>query len=203
MKKIIYILALMILVVPVLAEDVYMEVCLDFTENTIDNSCIELYEGLPNDPEYFFDFEEYYVGKVYSFDDEVLYAFNFSKGKNVYDTGLPVEVWFNTLSFPYYSNINRFEVWDDREVVYVLDLSVYAQCNQDNICDLNENIRTCPSDCDGELIEMEIVDEVINLEVIQEKPVKVEKSNFIYMVLILIVLLAVITLFVLKKKKVL
>jgi len=188
MKKINLIWICMILLASlVLAEDVYVEVSLHLTPNDIIATNVQLYEGLPQD--YVKDNNEYYVGKIYSFGEDLLYEFNFEKSFFVYDLDIELEESDETITFPHFRNMNKLEVWDGREIKLELDLSNYATCNENYFCDSFENERTCPEDCREEIVVEEIIEQKE-----ESLPIK-EKTNGQYYALIIVILVIFMVLF--------
>ncbi len=130
------------------AQGIHMLVCLHVTRDSVASTCTRAIEGNPED--YVLDYQEYLAARVYSLKNELLYNFTFEKSFKVFmDPGGSFETdeFDRDISFPHYRNIGRLEIWDGREKKLVLDLSAYATCNEDMVCDSTESILTCPEDC--------------------------------------------------------
>ncbi len=155
------------------SEDVVrMEVGLHVTKASIDSTAIDLYAGEPQD--YFNDYEEFYNAKVYSVRGELLSNFSFPKSFWVFTDpggGFEQDEYDTSVSFLYYNNVKRMEVWDGRVKMLDLDLSAYTTCNQDSVCDSSESEMTCAEDCRAR--KADVTDRVPPAE----KPIEVQPES--------------------------
>jgi hypothetical protein len=112
-----------------------------------------------------------YTLKMFSFENEVLYSFKFSinpeklyappkewfdeEGNQIYIPNETISVENETnivLVFPYFKNAEKVNIYDsDDSLILSVDVSKYATCNMNNICNSNENYYTCPEDCKSQL----------------------------------------------------
>lgn len=130
------------------AQDIHMVVCLHITKDSVSSTCTKLFEGSPED--YVLDYPDYFTGKVYSLKNVLLYNFTFEKSVTAFDGhggSYGVEEFDRDISFPQYRDVGRLEIWEGRNKKLDLDLSVYATCNEDMVCDSTESELTCPEDC--------------------------------------------------------
>lgn len=108
-----------------------------------------------------------YSIKVYSFNNDVLFESKFSIGleKNLE----PNPDWFDdegnqiinpnetslstideisyTLFAPYFFNAEKIKIFKDDELKLEIDVSEYAICNENGICDNQETHELCPDEC--------------------------------------------------------
>ncbi|MEA3378613.1 MAG: hypothetical protein U9Q69_03140 [Nanoarchaeota archaeon] len=173
-----------------MAQEAYMEINLRITSKNITVNNIEILQGQPKD--YVLDYFEYYDVNIYSFKGEVLNSFKLQKDFYIYGVGIVVSEVEEILSFPYYNNIKSLEILDEKKVILNLDLSDYATCNEDGICDNSESIVTCPIDCKiafGRKIEEKI--EAQKEEVLEKNSPSKDSSLWLYLILVLFILLIV------------
>ncbi len=146
-----------------------------------------------------------HTAKIYAFNSSQTYSLNFST--TVYDTvvkKVPLK-----LSFPYQSYAKTMNIYNkDNRLVFTIDLSQYATCNQNGFCDVNENKNNCKQDCDKEeflrLIKIANEKSLPKTNItIKEKEVTPEKLTLWPTIFAIIILLlaALITYFWIKKRK--
>lgn len=99
-----------------------------------------------------------YTARLFSFSNNILFETKFNINL-VKFYGLPVsketairppeqlnEADIDLL-LPYYPNAKILQIVKNEEVLLEVDLSKFATCNENNMCDGKENRETCPSDC--------------------------------------------------------
>ncbi|MFH1638068.1 MAG: hypothetical protein ABIB71_06600, partial [Candidatus Woesearchaeota archaeon] len=92
-----------------------------------------------------------YTAKVKSFKDEELYSFKFSASLHAYDLQQEFEEMPVQLIFPHFVNAEMLEIHSSNgKLMLEVDLSDYALCNQDSICDDFEDEAICEEDCPGQ-----------------------------------------------------
>ena len=118
----------------------------DTFETTLEGTP-ELVEGYPDHK---LQPEDGFAAKIYGYDGAEIYSFKF-----------PVEFWFYDnptvltelpvlIIFPYYRNIKEAKIYDKNgSLRLTVDLSAYATCNQNGICnaDIGEDAELCSADC--------------------------------------------------------
>ncbi len=99
-----------------------------------------------------------YTAKIISFKNDVLFETKFNINL-VKFYGLPVsketailppeELAETTIDLllPYYPNAKTLQILKNDAVLLEADLSNFATCNENNVCDKLETIETCPKDC--------------------------------------------------------
>lgn len=191
MKKATLIFLFLFLLASIASAQETLIVCLEMTENSMASNCVDVLDGEPD--EYLAEYDSSYKANVYSFKGEILTTFNFEKIVDFYneETGEQEELE-DTISFPYYKNVNKLEILDGRKVALSVDLSEYAKCNENNICDAEETIEDCPEECKEE--------EPTQVTIIQ--PVKEETSTATYVIIIIIgIIIFFLFLYLIRKKK--
>jgi hypothetical protein len=214
-KKLIMIVTmLLVLVTPIIALDSHYYV--SFTqdlEGEMDLDDLDVIEGGTGLLD--LGFETHKV-ELKDFNENVLYNFTMFVEEPVthYDNfGLddvpPDMPDYSVESFtiPMFRNGKEIRIFnlETREVL-TIDVSHYATCNLDFICDLQEDERSCPEDCVIKKLESkEEVEEKLELsEKKEDEKKKVKGSNtiFITIIIVLAILVVIIGLLVSRKRKV-
>lgn len=119
-------------------------------EDTFVFKDVELLEGSP--PSFLLQPDEGYRAEVTAFDKSELFKFNFTASLKAYDRPRQIAEKPVMLIFPYYNNAKQLGIYSGSRLILAVDLSEYAVCNQDGICDteINENMKTCREDCEKE-----------------------------------------------------
>jgi len=138
---------------------------------------------------------EGYTAKIYAFNSSQTYSLNFST--TVYDAVIkkvPLK-----LSFPYQSYAKSMNIYNKNgRLVFAIDLSKYATCNQNGFCDVNENKNNCKQDCDKEefmrLIKLANEEKVskTNVTVPKTREEISQKSKVLPFVLVIIIILIIV-----------
>lgn len=123
-----------------------------------------------------------YKAKMLSFQSKELFNYNFTVGQIPFFSGPITEKQYNTSeelitsTFPYYNNAKKIEIFDETgKLKLEIDLSSYARCNENDFCDFNENLATCPEDCRTEVV-IEKPQEQITEEVKEQTPTAPEET---------------------------
>jgi len=156
---------------------------------------IELISGNP--PDYLLQPEEgdFHIAKVVGFDGKELFSVNFSTELWSYDFGRVSERPI-LLILPYFRNAKEANFYDvNGRLVLKVDLSEYAVCNQNGVCNpgIKEDTETCPEDCKIEKKE------AVEKRAIISKEAKKPSAAWLVAFLALIALIAIIIM--LKKRK--
>lgn len=143
--------------------------------------------------------KEGYEMKINSFSKENLFSFKFNINPvpaDINPTNFPDKTTI-VYTLPYFENAEFIEVLDQNgKNVLSVDVSMFAPCKVNNICDSNENIKSCPEDCSQKQIQD-------NFQDINQKAVT-DKNNLIITFIIggiLVVSLAVFLIFKVLKRK--
>jgi hypothetical protein len=213
MKKIIFILMFLICLSSVSAQISYFfEVKYDLENNKLELNDLDLIE----DGDVYSDSE--FVThdiKLFSFNDEVLYNYSYYWNAMASYDYFPLDD--NTigpekpnydllqLNIPYFRNGKEIRVTDlsTREMV-IIDVSKYASCNEDYVCDFGEDERSCPEDCRIEIIyESDVQENIENKEESIVVTIKEKESSIIpyFVVGVLIIIILGIIVFIIKQKR--
>jgi len=160
-----FVLVLLVLTTTVYADDVSYSLTINYKEGKISLVDLKLREGTA--PSRLVQPEEGYTLKVISFNNEVLHSFKFvielipqhalkpewfdENGTQIYFPNVTFPVTNETsivLTFPYFRNAKTVEIYSPNKILVLsVDVSNYATCNMNTICDPNENYQVCPEDC--------------------------------------------------------
>lgn len=94
-----------------------------------------------------------YTGKIFSFDNQLLKSFKIiiQPGRTVLGQGfIPQKTGEVSIDAPYYPSAALIKIEDNSgNVKLTADISSFAQCNQNDICEpgKGENLNTCDNDC--------------------------------------------------------
>jgi len=156
---------MLLLATSVYAVDVSYSFTLKYKDGKLNLTSIGLLDGTA--PDRLNQPEVGYTLKVVSFKNEVLYSFKFSidttilsaadpswfdeEGNQIYipnETQKTINETSINLIFPYFKNAKTVDIFDQNNtLVLSIDISKYATCNTNGVCDHNENYNICPEDC--------------------------------------------------------
>src|SRR3989344_4507552 len=149
------------------AENLYFSIVLGYDRGAIALSSLDLVETessldiAQNDGQY--------LARMLSFSGVVLYEKRFDLPLEYFNT--PPREWFDEdgnqivvpegsengersleissviIFVPYFRNAKVIEVLKEESVLLTIDLSAYARCNENGVCEGVETISACPSDC--------------------------------------------------------
>ena len=146
--------------------NVYVSLTLDYTDGKLSKLDIKLIQS-----EELLDFSKKlgdYKAVIKSFDDNVLFETYFDittevvpeplkewfdeKGNQIVIPDKPVDMKLKDASVvvfvPYFKNGKVIEIYDkSNKLKLTIDISDFATCNINNICDLKESHDLCPEDC--------------------------------------------------------
>lgn len=162
---IVFIVLLSIAIVNAQEEDVVLSLTLKYDGGKITKESIKLIEGVP--PDRLNQPTDGYTAKVISFNNEELYSFKFlieltpltaldptwfdDEGNQIFfpdETMKPLEELVFVLNFPYFKNGKSIKIYNpNNKLVLIIDISEFATCNRNNVCDLKESHELCPEDC--------------------------------------------------------
>ncbi|MDI6737355.1 MAG: hypothetical protein QME12_02445 [Nanoarchaeota archaeon] len=175
---------------------VAIEMLIKNTSETTLEGIPELVEGYPDHK---LQPEEGFTAKVYGYDGLEAYSFKF-----------PVEFWFYDnptilsekpvlIIFPYYRNIKEAKIYDKKDVLRLtVDLSVFATCNQNGVCNPNigEDNELCPADCKAGEAEARAAEkgaeEPSEEGLVSEEPAKGVSTTTWLIVLLAVILIAIV-----------
>ncbi len=102
---------------------------------------------VPVGPDNLIQPENVFYTKLTAFNSSTLHRLNFSI--QMYD--VDYEDTQVSLSFPYFSYAKKLDLYSPSDkLVFTIDLTDYATCNQNSYCDINENKNNCAEDCVAE-----------------------------------------------------
>ena len=168
LKNIMIILFFLLLTMPIVnaqVENIVLSLTLKYDNGKLKQEGITLIQGSPPDRRN--QLITGYTAKVISFNKEVLYSFKFSieliplsaldpswfdeEGNQIYfpkEKVKPLKELTFVLNFPYFKNVKYIEIYDpNNKLILTVDVSEYAICNQNKICDGKESNEICPEDC--------------------------------------------------------
>lgn len=160
---------ILIFVPLVFAEEnsLFFSIILNYNSGTISLNDVKLIEGIGEIDKNSTDGD--YKLTVYSFNEELLYESNFDLDLELFNS--PPQEWFDdegnqiyvpsenetelakiettskVLFIPYFPNANQLVIEKESKVELIIDLSEFALCNQNKICDTEESQDLCPVDC--------------------------------------------------------
>ncbi|MFH1637050.1 MAG: hypothetical protein ABIB71_01340 [Candidatus Woesearchaeota archaeon] len=121
------------------------------------------------------EYEYPFTATLYSFKEEKLQNINFTITGVLYTEDIEETVLPSTIMIvlDYFSNGHNIIVLNpDGDELLNIDVSQFSGCNEDEFCDFNEYIGTCPSDCteqDVQELEEAITGEEIPVEETEEQ----------------------------------
>ncbi|MEK6863686.1 MAG: hypothetical protein AABX27_00160 [Nanoarchaeota archaeon] len=171
---------------------------------------VQLLEREP--PDFFHEPEEGYTAKVIAFNGSELYSRNFDFGLWAYDNPGVLDVADVQLILPSFNIMNELHLIDETgKLISTVDLSRYAVCNQNGICnsDYGETLKTCEEDCRAGMpvgeekpsAEKQVGEAPAEEPVQEEKPAVFNKDYLLIGALALVFVIIVIALLVSRKKQ--
>lgn len=157
---------------------------------------IKLLEREP--PDFFLEPEEGYKAEISAFNGSMLYSRKFDFALWAYDNPQVLTETDELLILPYYNYMEEFRLYDsDGELVLTADISEYAVCNQNSVCnpEYGETEKTCAEDCTGAVEKP-----VEELPEKREKLPALKKEHIIIAALLIILIAAALLAFRAKKK---
>lgn len=149
--------AMLSLTTAAFAADLSYSLSIKYKEGKMSLTGLELINGAS--PDRLVQPETGYTLRLVSFDNKILYSFRFAvESTPVFssspNTEYPVITGTSVvLVFPYFNNAKTAEIYGPNNIlVLAADVSKYATCNMNKICDFNENYQVCPSDCKQESV---------------------------------------------------
>jgi len=112
--------------------------------------------------------ETNYEIKLISFDEEILFSYKFKLSPTIFIGGKKIELneFDFTLTLPYFANGKRIDIYDtNNRLLLSIDVSKFAKCDEDGICEDFENEEICPQDCQIFKPFKEKKKELINLKI--------------------------------------
>lgn len=112
-------------------------------------------------PDRYSPLERDYSAKIVSFDDQVLYSFEFDVPNEyllIFPRGggegkqrmVSIDRVNLSLTIPYFTTGKKIEIFNLKgDFVLSVNVSSLATCNLNKICDAFESTETCPEDCAG------------------------------------------------------
>lgn len=185
------------------ASELLYSIKLDMSED-IELSEVKLIEG--EMPYQLSEYVEHYEAKLISFKGEELQVINFTISDFAYDIDEPVKASVKYLILRYFVNGKSVKLYnpEDREILEI-DVSQFSRCNEDEVCDFNENTKSCPSDCTEEEVQEreESKFEITELEEDQEEKAEIPsiEQNWPYILILAIAVIIALVIIIKARKK--
>lgn len=145
MRGIIFLIITAVLLPIASASELLYEIKLDVSDG-IELSEVRLIEG--EMPVQLSEYAENYEAKTLSFKGEELEIVNFTISDFAYDSPEPIKASTKYIILRYFVNGRAVKLYDpDGKEILEVDVSQFSRCNEDGICDFNENVKGCPGDC--------------------------------------------------------
>lgn len=167
MKKLLLVFASLLVLAGIVfaANAVSYSIVIKYDKGTLSAESVRLTEGPA--PDRLVQPEEGYTLKVLSFKGEVLHSFKFAieltpqyeslsewfdeEGNqiSVSNATLPsVETTTFAISAPYFRNAKSIDIYDTNgNLALSIDLTEFATCNMNSVCEEKESTDICPEDC--------------------------------------------------------
>ncbi len=152
-----------------LASNLLYSIELDTSGDNIELTEVRIISG--EMPLQLVEYVERYEAKAVSFKGEELASVDFTISNYPTHSPGPIEIPEISIIMPYYPNARAVKLLDpEGEELLEVDVSQFSACNEDSICDYNENEKACPTDCtEGEVVEREATLEVAMEEIAEEE----------------------------------
>lgn len=134
--------------VSAMAGDGSLAVDMHYDNGKVSLNELRLLEREP--PDFFHEPEEGFTAKILAFNGSMLYSRKFEFSLWAYDNPQVLAETDELLILPYYNHMEEFRLYDsDGKLMLSADLSEYAICNQNGMCnpDYGETEKTCAEDC--------------------------------------------------------
>ncbi|MFH1637048.1 MAG: hypothetical protein ABIB71_01330 [Candidatus Woesearchaeota archaeon] len=147
--RLILILVLAAVMIPFAsASELLYSIKLDTSDN-LELLEVKLVEG--EMPYQLSDYVENYEAKAVSFKGEELQVVNLTISDFAYDAGEPVKASVKYLLLRYFANGKSVTLYNtEGNELLEIDVSQFSRCNEDEVCDFNENVKSCALDCTEE-----------------------------------------------------
>lgn len=153
MKKIIALIAALVLLPVVFADTLSYSVMIEYDEGSFSLKDILLIKASPMPVSKTGE----YTARIISFKEESLFetAFNvnlepfYSIPLSKETAKAPKKLTKTTfdLLMPYFANGRSLQIMRNDELLFETNLSKFSTCNENSVCDAFESVESCPSDC--------------------------------------------------------